>query len=1045
VKHHLSEIQSYCRQLNRRHAFLAAALAVVDGAIFWGIVAAVNAWVDPVREGTALILLLAGIPVVGGAWLWAYRRYRPAVRLDMHRLAQRIERSHPELNDLLVTAADLESREREQPNPLESHVLSSASSRLHQLEWKKRVTHPLERPASLVAAAAVAALLALMVLGSEPMEKAVHHFQDRILGRETGLVLEPIPTEVPVGRDLTVSMQINRWEKTATMEWLQNGERVREPVVIDDAGAGRFTFYDLGDSLRFRVRTPSLKTAWQAVDVYEPARIEAATIEIRPPHYTGQPEDRFDSLEDLTVLEGTRINFTLQSAAAESIHWQQGEATMALQRVPPASFALSFEARQSGPYRFRLTDAEGRAERSPEFILEVQPDQPPVVEILQPTEDAVFAPDQGFVTEIYAADDFGLAEADLHLSLSGSEPVTVPLPLAPQNEAGNDAPGPLTEAEIRTGIDLASLGAADGDFLALHVVVADNREPEPNRVRSDLLFVELRLPVPPIEMDGMPMEQRQLDFRSIIEEQKRVLRETYRLQSLPKEEQTDRLPLLASALSAAAVEINRILTEVRPVIAGSREDLMELFRQALDANRAAIDHLQKQRPEASLDPQSTSLSALLKLENAFRQNIRSKEPTEGGSGQGQSAGEPSEDQQQAGEQSESPGEQLEAAREALQSLIARQNRINQDFEESARTGWTQEEAAEAAGSQGEAIDDAAALDARLQRIADTAAVRGALSGARDHMNQAAARAGTGNADMALRSGLRSRESLRMAAAELESLIDAAATRDLQAAAEAATNLARRQREAAEASAAAAAGTPSDAELAAMEAAQRELKDQFESLLEAMNQRAGALSGSSPEVSRALSEATSAARDSGISPDMERAANALLYGQPGMARGPQESAAGGLDRMAAGLAGSGQEIASSPTNRARALNRELQATLEELASYARSPDAAPEGRLPEIRDQWSRRLQELAEISGNARFGGLANQLGTGAPSSWDGQLAQARQVLQQSAGLLRDFLFDEASVTGLDLNRQAAPPPDQYRRMVEAYFRRLANEPDPEE
>jgi hypothetical protein len=87
------------------------------------------------------------------------------------------------------------------------------------------------------------------------------------------------------------------------------------------------------------------------------------------------------------------------------------------------------------------------------------------------------------------------------------------------------------------------------------------------------------------------------------------------------------------------------------------------------------------------------------------------------------------------------------------------------------------------------------------------------------------------------------------------------------------------------------------------------------------------------------------------------------------------------------------------------------------------------------------MEELAEISGDPRFGQLSGQLGRANPGAAPEEIAEARRILQEGARLLREFLFNEATASGLQINREAAPPPDAYRRMVEEYFRRLANEP----
>jgi hypothetical protein len=227
----------------------------------------------------------------------------------------------------------------------------------------------------------------------------------------------------------------------------------------------------------------------------------------------------------------------------------------------------------------------------------------------------------------------------------------------------------------------------------------------------------------------------------------------------------------------------------------------------------------------------------------------------------------------------------------------------------------------------------------------------------------------------------------------------------------------------------------------MEADQRALREHYEDFLQALEAQARAAASFSPDASRSLMEAAGRARSQSTGSDMERAANALLYGQPGMASPMQSSAARQLADLSASLSEAREQMGNNPMARARALNRELMAALEELASYARQPEAAQPGRLDEMRQDWSSRMEELGQISGDPRFGGLSGQLGQASPGEGPDQLAEARMVLQEGAGLLHEFLFNESSLSGMQINRQTAPPPDAYRRMVEDYFRRLANEP----
>jgi hypothetical protein len=397
---------------------LACGLALADWAITWGLVAVWNTFVDPIQEQTAAVLLILSFPLIAGLWLWGYRQNRDLFHLDLRRMARRIENSHTRLNDLLVTAADLEERGEETPNPLERHVLDSAAGQLGEIDWKAASTRWLESTRTVGLMILLAVIVSLSVATTDPTWKAGNFMKDLISGTPSGLVFESFPQEAPVGTDVTVAFAINRWEQAARIHWRDAGGSHSEPVVIDAAGNGSFTFYTVEDPVSFKITTPSLKSGWQSIEVYQPARLDAVEIKIRPPAYTGLDPIRHEQLADLKVPEGSVVVWDIRSEAAAEAALLLEDIALPLSREDGQRFGLLSQPKESGPYRFRLSDTKGRTVMSPVHALEIIPDRPPTVEILEPTRDSVLAPDQEFLLHVYSADDYGLADAQVHLKLS---------------------------------------------------------------------------------------------------------------------------------------------------------------------------------------------------------------------------------------------------------------------------------------------------------------------------------------------------------------------------------------------------------------------------------------------------------------------------------------------------------------------------------------------------------------------------------------------------------------------------------------------------
>lgn len=1033
MQFHLHELSRFARSLDRRRRALLGLLVLAGLSLVLLFAAAVDAWINPLREGTAFGMLTGTLLLVAGGTVLLARHYHRHHRIGLRRLAARIERAYPELNDRLTTAAHLDRTLQREPNALEQTVLAEARARLEKLDWRAHALRGFERPRAVATMASLSLLLLIGAAVSNPISKAGFHLRDLLAGQSTGLLIEPDAPEIPRGTDFSFSIQVNRWQQEAEVLLKDpDGSVTREPVVLNPAGEGRFTLYGVDQATRYRVQSPSLRSPWLTAEVFDPPKLEQLQLTIEPPAYTGLPARTESGLADTEVVEGSRLAFTAEAPAAVRGQLLLGEQVLPLQQNAATLFTAEVSVSNSSSLRLAFADAAGRRHVTPEAQLRVIPDEPPVVEILQPGEDATAVPEGVLDLELYAADDYGLADARLHLRVSGEAAGSVDLKLTGE-------PREFTFAEPFL---LEDLPLEDGDILSLYLEATDNRQPAAQSSRTDLRFVEIRVPKPPIKMPGMPAEQQEIDLRSLITEQKRLLRETHRSLSLAGTEQQRMLEQTAFALRELVQATSETLEEIRADLAAAGgEQLIQLFELAMQEDGRAADLLEQAAPADSLQPQGVALSALLRIENALRRNIQSENSEAGESGQG-SSGEQSGEQQQKGEPSGEQQQQLEDALRELEELASQQNERNAAYQRAAETDWSAERARNEAARQRELRQRSRELRSRLQSLADAGDVRAALSEAGRQMEEAAGRADSGNPGGALRSGLRAREALRQAQASLSELAAEASTRALRAAAQAAAELAENQSRAAAQSARSAEGDPQAPSLEDQEAGQRALKEALDELLQGMNQQSRQAAQQDPQMAKALSEAASAGRQSGASSRMSRAANALLYGQAQAASEQQQQAAESLRQWSEQIKQAARELASDPSRQAARMARQLGQTLEELAAYARDPELMPENRLPEIRKDWSGKLNELQDLTGQQQFGRMAQGLGGPLRQDWQGTLSDTRAILGQAARSLQQLLDENAARSALQLNREAAPPPEEYRDQVEAYFRNLAREPE---
>lgn len=955
-------------------------------------------------------------------------------RISLRQLANRIEQTHPDLNDRLITLADFsENRPESQFNSMEQRVVREATAQMSQFDWRAQSTQTMERTRNLAFLAIGVGIILILGAFSRPALKTGWWISDVFGGNPTGIVLSEIPQELPRGSDFSLKIAVQRWEPKARIEWKSGGKSYREPILLNASREGQFNFYNLDNPVDFRVQSPSLRTPWISIDVYTPPSLDGTRMEVHPPAYTKLPKELNLAIGDRTVPEGSRLRWTIEDELIQSGELEIAGEVQPFQPFTGTGMATEWIASTSTEFSVSAQNTEGRKAQSPFHRISVIPDEPPLVEFIEPGEDASMEPGSTLPIEIFASDDYGLAEGRLVLSVSGEE--LPDIPLFPEEE--------IQEMHWRLLQSLEAADVIDGDVLALYAEIRDNREPEANLSRTDLIFVEIRTEKPPEEQEGQPMEQEELDLRTLIAEQKRLLRETHRLRSLPQSEQDSEKPGIQRDLRSLAGEIRSTLEglEERLRNAGLLE-IVKGFESAVAQAELAADLLADD-PGSSIAPQANAMSQLVRIENELRRNFFTREPSQSQSSEGQSSGQQqSTAQSESEEAQQSPTESLQDALNSLNSAIQEQNRINQEYSKQAN-GTSAQSGDALADRQFDNLKEAQNARESLSGVPDSEESRRSLVEALRRMESAREATANANGSRALREGLRSREALRQAKEAVESALAAASANSLQQAQASAAALAEAQAAAAAQSGAAGpSGMVTDEELQAMETNQRNLQDAYEALLDRMNQESRSLQATDPEVARSLQQSYAEARQQPTANRMERAANALLYGQTGSAARSQEMAAQNLRQMAQNLGEAANQLANDPLRQARQIARQLGNSFNELESYSEDPANAPADRMEALRESTQPLMEQLSTITGDPRFSQLGNAIAaTEAMESTEAH-GTLRAGVGQAAMALSQWMQAQATAGSLELNRQAAPPPDAYRRQVEAYFRSLAEEPE---
>ncbi len=218
--------------------------------------------------------------------------------------------------------------------------------------------------------------------------------------------------------------------------------------------------------------------------------LRGTRLEVTPPAYTGQPASAGEKL-DARALQGSRLRWQLRFAPQPRQAWLQFHdgRRLPLQRTGD-HWQASETLQRSGLYRIVAEPALAETGRA--WRLEVVPDRPPQVKVIEPAQTlSQAAPHQRrWQLRFEASDDFGVAAgALLELTTAKGSGENIDFQQRRVELAGS---GAATARRFAYDVDLDALGVGPGDEVVARLGVRDNRAPQPQEARSPSLI--LRLP-----------------------------------------------------------------------------------------------------------------------------------------------------------------------------------------------------------------------------------------------------------------------------------------------------------------------------------------------------------------------------------------------------------------------------------------------------------------------------------------------------------------------------------------------------------------------
>ena len=994
------------------------------------------------RETTAFFLyatalLIAGITVLAGF-----------SRLVKHKatladLANQVEEKHPELMDGLNAAVEVTSIPESKRSVIERLLVEEVSKSTEKIDFEKVV---IPRYLDFYGTAILwLGAIALLVWAQffDASKKFRYALGDWMRGEFTGFYLMPEALEVAREQDFTVGVIPRRWDNQLTIEFLEDGALVRYPMNPVGENRAEFQFYDVEQDFQFRVKSHALTSPWYTVLAYDPPEIDRFDLQIFPPGYSGyQPETR-SRLEDLEILQGTRLAFEIYGQNLADLAVEFDEEPLTLQRDDAGVFAFGIRPEESSSLRFVMHNNTGHRAHTPAVQLKVWPDEKPVVEWIDPGKDITVSPEDVIPLELFVADDFGLEAVILNLSISGTRQKSIAL----HQGDGQRQPGAI-EMNLFESLDLYGLDAMDGDVISYSATAMDNKAPEPNIVRSEVFFIEVRVNKEPIELEGMDLEgeTETVDVRALVIELKRIIRDTYAAMGLPVEDRIFANQEIGADLASLRNVIETVMVGAAPLLTQQNQDhLMEFLIRARDAMETAETMINNNATALAIAPEEQALAELVSFEAELSRNRTTNSQPQDSSeedSEDRNPPPPTSDQQDQPQGAQPNFSELPELLDEIHALADGQGELNEAIDRAVRRRAPPDDLDALADEQTRLAADAIEMRDKMESMMPGDPSARAVDGASEEMGLGAGQLKDERPGLARGSGERAKELLMGAATLLEQTINQVAAQMMENLADRGHQLAARQQQAAGQSGRAAQGELNEPEEDALKGQQQAINRDYEDWQETLDQVANQLREQFPEASSELDSLSERAEDENIEGQMSRAENALHYERFGRAEPIQEELAEVLEGLAQGIEGVAGEMPQLADAALRKALEDIQRAREDLQAM-REEAGNPEnrGNLRALRGEISGLLSDLASRMEDGALEELSGELHDleGDPS-WSGTVRSTDAILGKAGQIVLEHLRSSIRDLQLEMLRQSSDPPEQYRAQVEKYFERLAEE-----
>jgi len=415
------------------------------------------------------------------------------------RVALYLEEHEPGLQSLILSAVDARRTELENLSPrLVDQLVERALDACARVEYGDRVEGQKLRQAGSKLGLTLLVMIGLVLWPPGFLQTgAPALLQPWSSAHEVSpyrIELAPGDIEIARGDDQLISARIDGFDGGDVLLFTSrdDGETWQQKTLAATNEVGRYEsfLFDLNQDTDYYVTGAGRQSPTHRIAVADIPAIESIGLRYHFPAYTMLPAETSQGSGDIVALRGTRVEVLIEP----TIEIPGGALQLAggrhidLQRGDDATWIGEITVQQNSSYQVTLQRASGiPVDASPEFQISALNDKFPSVSIVSPGRDIKVSMIEEPVLKVRAADDQGIADLELVMSVNGEAEQRIQL-MPTQLE-----PGAEQQVDAEHIVYLEDLGLRPGDLISYYVNAADRAPADETRTAtSDIFFYQVR-------------------------------------------------------------------------------------------------------------------------------------------------------------------------------------------------------------------------------------------------------------------------------------------------------------------------------------------------------------------------------------------------------------------------------------------------------------------------------------------------------------------------------------------------------------------------